>query len=355
MNKIENKICQNCKTQFVIELEDFKFYEKIKVPPPTFCPDCRFQRRLAFRNNRVFYRQKCAKCNQITLSLYNPDSVFTIYCRECWLSDKWNPIDYGKEYDFAIPFLSQFRSLQYKVPRQNLYRDNFVNSDYCNYGLDFKDCYLLFGGKLNERVYFGNQVIDSRDSFDVAFSEKIEFSYDIFECSRANKLFFSSYSNDCVDSSYLINCRNCMNCFGCINLVNKQYYIFNKQYTKDEYQKLIESLNVGSYSSHLNILKQLKSLNLTIPHRYARVYKSTNSTGDDLYEAKNSQSCFSSSWFNSGDNLDNLFRAEDIGIEDGIDREDVCFFCGLTTEAAEVKGLHLRRCQHCQDVFRFLN
>ncbi len=291
---METRTCQNCKINFNIEPDDFLFYEKIKVPPPTFCPECRFQRRLAFRNNRVFYRQKCAKCNQFTLSLYNPDSVFTIYCRECWLSDKWNPVDYGKEYDFAIPFLSQFRSLQYKVPRQNLYRDNFVNSDYCNYGLDFKDCYLLFGGKLNERVYFGNQVIDSRDSFDVAFSEKLEFSYDIFECSRANKLFFSSYSIDCVDSSYLINCRNCMNCFGCINLVNKQYCIFNKQYTRDEYQKLTEDLNVSSYSSHLKILKQLNSLNLTIPHRYSRIYKSLNSTGDDLYEAKNSYSCFSS-------------------------------------------------------------
>lgn len=41
----ENKICQNCKNDFVIEPDDFSFYEKIKVPPPTFCPDCRFKNR----------------------------------------------------------------------------------------------------------------------------------------------------------------------------------------------------------------------------------------------------------------------------------------------------------------------
>ena len=33
-----NKICQNCKQNFTIEPEDFTFYDKIKVPSPTFCP-----------------------------------------------------------------------------------------------------------------------------------------------------------------------------------------------------------------------------------------------------------------------------------------------------------------------------
>ncbi|MDI6602738.1 MAG: hypothetical protein QME57_01280 [Patescibacteria group bacterium] len=37
----EIKQCQNCKKEFVIEPEDFLFYEKIKVPPPTWCPECR--------------------------------------------------------------------------------------------------------------------------------------------------------------------------------------------------------------------------------------------------------------------------------------------------------------------------
>lgn len=44
----ETKTCQNCKQKFSIELEDFDFYKKISVPPPTFCPKCRLQRRLAW-------------------------------------------------------------------------------------------------------------------------------------------------------------------------------------------------------------------------------------------------------------------------------------------------------------------
>jgi len=47
---METKTCQNCKIEFVIEKEDFNFYEKIKVPPPTWCPECRMIRRMTWRN-----------------------------------------------------------------------------------------------------------------------------------------------------------------------------------------------------------------------------------------------------------------------------------------------------------------
>jgi len=36
MSNSQTKICQNCKKEFIIEPEDFEFYEKIKVPTPTF-------------------------------------------------------------------------------------------------------------------------------------------------------------------------------------------------------------------------------------------------------------------------------------------------------------------------------
>ena len=292
-HKAEERVCQNCKQDFVIEPEDFSFYQKMKVPPPTWCPECRFQRRLQFRNNRVFYKRECALCKEPLLTIYNKERPYTVYCRDCWLSDKWDPLSFGREYDFSIPFFHQFRSLQTKVPRVNLFRDNFILSDYCNYGLDFKECYLLFGGKNNERIYFSNQVVDSRDSLEVAFSEKIEFSYEIFECARTNKLFFSRYSTDCIESRYLVDCHNCLNCFGCVSLVNKQYYIFNKPYTKEEYNKFLKD-NIGSYKRHLENLKNLHELELTIPHRYARIYKSVNSDGDDLVEVRNTHESFSS-------------------------------------------------------------
>ena len=361
--KSETKNCQSCKKDFLTEPEDFNFYQKMKVPPPTFCPDCRFQRRLLFRNNRVFYRRECALCKQSLLSVYNIGRPYTIYCRDCWLSDKWNPMDYGREYDFSIPFFSQFRSLQSRVPRVNLYRDNFVLSDYCNYGLDFKECYLLFGGKNNERVCFGNQVVDSKDSLDVAFSEKVEFSYENFECVRTNKLFFSCYSSDCMESYYLVDCRNCMNCFGCVGLINKQYYIFNKPHSKEEYKKFIESSDLGSFKTHQIFIKKLEELRLTVPYRYARIYKSVNSDGDDLSEVRNTHNSFSS---RQAEDSRYLFFCRN-GTKDCYDTSFQGFNAELLYEVAHgfagsntafsVRNLHNQNtryseeCQECSNVF----
>ncbi len=47
--------CQNCQQQFTIRPEDKDFYQKIGVPEPHFCPDCRQQNRLAWRNERILY------------------------------------------------------------------------------------------------------------------------------------------------------------------------------------------------------------------------------------------------------------------------------------------------------------
>ena len=333
--KAETKNCQNCKKDFVIEADDFGFYEKMKVPAPTFCPDCRFQRRLMFRNNRVFYRRECALCHKSMLSVYHKNRPYIVYCRECWLGDKWNPIDYEKDYDFERPFFEQFLELQKKVPRSNLFQTNYVNSEYCNYGKDFKECYLLFGGYNNERLYFGNQVFDSRDSMDIAFSDKIEFSYGLFECERTNKLFFSEHCMDCVESMYLIDCKNCMSCFGCVGLVNKQYYIFNKPYSREKYLEFVKN-NQGSFKRHRDNLKKLEDLKKTVPHRYARVYKSVNSDGDDLSEVRNTHDSFSS---REAEDSRFLFFCKH-GTKDCYDISFIGFNCELEYENCHSFGGH---------------
>jgi hypothetical protein len=105
------KRCQNCKENFTIEPDDFAFYEKVKVPAPTFCPNCRLQRRMTFRNERTLYKDTCDLCKRSILSMYSPDKPFTVYCRECWYGDGWDPMQYGRAYDFTKPFFTQFREL----------------------------------------------------------------------------------------------------------------------------------------------------------------------------------------------------------------------------------------------------
>ena len=105
--KNENKICQNCKKDFTIEIEDFNFYEKIQVPPPTFCPFCRMIRRFTFRNERYLFRRLSALDSKEIFSGFPPEADIKTYENNYWFSDKWDPLKNGFEYDFDKNFFDQ--------------------------------------------------------------------------------------------------------------------------------------------------------------------------------------------------------------------------------------------------------
>ncbi|MEK7212136.1 MAG: zinc-ribbon domain containing protein [Patescibacteria group bacterium] len=63
------KTCQNCRNEFTLDSEDLNFYKQVKVPPPTWCPECRARRRYAWRNERVMYRRDCDLCGKSTVTI----------------------------------------------------------------------------------------------------------------------------------------------------------------------------------------------------------------------------------------------------------------------------------------------
>ena len=141
----ETKQCQNCKNNFIIESEDFDFYKKIDVPPPTFCPECRMQRRMSFLNERTLYKRKCDMTGESIVSLFPEGSEVPVYSPKAWWSDNWDAMDYGVDYDFTKPFFEQFGKLLRKVPQfalQSQYT-TLIRTEYVNMGTYNKDCYLV--------------------------------------------------------------------------------------------------------------------------------------------------------------------------------------------------------------------
>src|SRR3989344_3139131 len=115
MNK-ESRRCQNCHNEFWIESEDFQFYEKMQVPAPTWCPQCRFQRRLMFRNERVLYKRKCDLCGTSVVTIFAPEKQLIVYCQPCWWSDKWDDSAIYLDYDPSRHIFEQMKELQRKTP-----------------------------------------------------------------------------------------------------------------------------------------------------------------------------------------------------------------------------------------------
>lgn len=288
----QNRICQNCKENFTIEPEDFNFYEKIKVPPPTFCPECRLIRRMTWRNERSLFKRFCAKIGKEIITMFHPDANVVVYDRDVWWSDEWEPTDYGMDYDFSRPFFEQFKELLSKVPLANLGNSNCPGSPYGNHNEDCKYSYLLYASYMNERVHYSAGIIGAKDCIDMYKSKNSELCYFDTLCGGSYKLHFSYDTNESVNSFFIKYGQTLQDCIGCVNLVHKNNCILNVQYTKEEYEIKKKELDFGSYKILTEFEDTYNKFALNFPNRSANIRKSIDSTGDNIMNAKNTKHSF---------------------------------------------------------------
>lgn len=289
----EKRICQNCRKDFIIEPDDFSFYEKIKVPPPTFCPECRMKARYAFRSQTSLYRRICDLCKASIVSMYSPDKPFPVYCRDCFYSDKWDATSYEQEINFDKPFFEQFKELMGKTPRIALIGINKINSDYTTHCSNIKNCYLSFSiGYSEDCFYLGPQCVNDKNCCSCSMTRLSEWSYMLVDCEQCYKTSFSQNSFDCIESMFLYDCRNCQSCLGCVNLRSKNYFILNKQYTKDEYLAKKAELALDTFGGHEKFKKDFENLKKLYPHKYSNIINSQNCTGDNIINSRNCKNCF---------------------------------------------------------------
>ena len=285
--KSETKKCQNCKREFVIEQEDFNFYEKIKVPPPTFCPECRFQRRIQFRNERILYKRTCLLCKKNIITIYNPENTLPVYCNECWYGDKWDALKYGKDYDFSRSFFDQLKELWQVVPQLAVNSIQNTNSTYVNFAAQNKNSYLLSGALYNEDCAYGTRILNSKNSLDSYNIDRCTLCYEAIHTLNS---YNSSHILNCESVVDAISCRDCKgvtSAIGCVNLCNVNNFVFNQKLSPVAYAEYIKNFNQGSFSFLQQFLEKFKEFSLGFPRRFAQVVQSKNSEGDQIFHSKN--------------------------------------------------------------------
>ncbi len=284
-----NKICTShfCQQKFEITDKDLLFYQKMKVPAPKICFDCRQQQKLAFRNERKLYHNTCKHCQKPMISIYSPEKTYPVYCTTCWWGDSWNPFDYGRDFDFSRPFFEQFKDLWDVVPKLGLLSlGDMVNSDYAHDAIRLANCYLVFDGEQGKDCYYGESFVTIQDCCDFLFLQRSELCYECVNCNDCYNVNFSRYAYNCSDSSFLLNCQSCRNCFGCVNLQQKEYHIFNKPYSKEEYQKTLVSFNLGDYDTLQKLKKEAEIFFQKFPQKYLHGLMNENVSGDNLNGCK---------------------------------------------------------------------
>jgi len=312
MERSETKKCQNCKSEFTIEPDDFDFYNKMKVPSPTFCPDCRLQRRMAVSNARTLYKRTCDLCKESTISMYPADTPFPVYCITCWRSDKWDAVEYGVDYDFNKTFLEQFSDLRKKVPLVALLQQGEMkNSQYTNRASNNKDCYLVFRANFNENCLYSHPISDCNDSLDCLNTQKCELTYNCIDCVNCYNVQHAQECKNCNNSQFLYDCRNCSYCFGCVGLRNKEYHIFNKAHSKEEYLKKLEEFNAGNYDFLQAFDSRFQKFTSHFIRPYMMSTHSSNVSGNWLDECKNVAVSYGCRNVEDGKNLFGIVEGKD--------------------------------------------
>ncbi|HEV7702304.1 MAG TPA: hypothetical protein VGO63_02590 [Candidatus Paceibacterota bacterium] len=292
---METRNCKNCNTEFTIEPDDFGFYEKLKVPPPTWCPHCRFIRKMTFINQRSLYKTNCSNCSKSIISMYHSDTSIPAWCVKCYVSDAWDARDYAQDYDFSQNFFKQFKELKYNTPHRALDQNekNGTGCEYSNYCYTSKDIYLSFDVGGSENIKYSSYVFKgNKNCVDSLMIKDNEKGYELVQASTNYNSSFLVESDRCVDSSFLYDCSNCTNCCMSSNLRNKSYVFRNKQLTKGEYEKAIGELRLETYFGQQKAKQGFSEMIKKSIHKYANIKNSVNAVGDFIGNSKNVYHCY---------------------------------------------------------------
>ncbi|MFH0820797.1 MAG: hypothetical protein V1908_03415 [Candidatus Peregrinibacteria bacterium] len=286
------KKCGQCTQDFAIADEDRGFYKKINIPEPTLCPDCRHQRRMVFRNERKLYQRVCDITGKKIISAYATDAPVTVCDKDYFFSDKFDPMQYGRDFDFNRPFFEQFHELLKTVPLPSLRVERSENCDYNNDMSDCSNCYLCARTHKCRDMMYAYRGNGSSSCIDCAEAIKSELLYECVECVSCYNSKYLFFCSECSDSAFLIDCRNCMNCFMCSNLRNKQYYILNKPYSKEEYFKKMKEFDFSHYAIVQKAFGMFKTMKQKAIHQAIISVKTEDCMGDNLFESKHCRQCF---------------------------------------------------------------
>ena len=226
--------------------------------------------------------------------MYSPDKPFKVYCKECWYSDKWDPLEYGRQYDFSKSFFKQFSELIRVVPRIGIMHIHTnINCDYGNYIADSKNVYLSQSVIANsENIYYSRNIDKSKDIFDCFNLKESEQGYELVDGARNYKCKFMVRSRDCINSAFLFDCVNCQNCFMSVNLRNKQFMVRNQQYTKERYEAEIKKHQTWAHSNLAALKEEFRSLMKQALHKFGNLTKVVNCTGNNIDTSKNARDSF---------------------------------------------------------------
>jgi hypothetical protein len=316
------------------------------------------QKIMSWYPNKRFYKRQSSRSGKQMITVYPQEFEGPIYSHEEWYKD-----DYEIPYFNINPgqsFFIQFSQLQKVAPVVSLLSTLQENAEYCHDVEGLRNSYIVFDAITGENLLYCVRMYNSNDCTDCYWIKNSQLLYD---CTYMFDSYNCRYSYNCVqasDSFFLSDCRNVQNCFMSHGLRNKSYCIKNKQYTKEEYEQLINEINFANYSTVIELKKYWLE---NIIQKAQSLINTENCTGNFLRDSKNCQNVFESfnmldsqdcfqcsdgkditSSFMCNDKIQNCFQSVATGIGSSNVRNSL-----FTWHSSTMEYCYL--CINCQDCF----
>lgn len=221
-----------------------------------------------------------------------------------------------------IDFWKEFERLRQTQPRLALSIVQCENSDFTNYSLQNKNCYLVTGAAKNLDCYYARTMVNCRDCIDCGDIFDSELCYDCIDCENCYNGNFLQNCKSCRDSEFLYDCIGCANCFACVSLRNQEFHIFNEPVSKEEYEERLQYFRTPEGMKEAQ--KKFEELKVKTPRAFARIINSENVVGDYIVNSKNCFHCFEAT-----DTQDGIYLDRPIGTKDSVDCSNLYKNCEL--------------------------
>jgi hypothetical protein len=164
-------------------------------------------------------------------------------------NEKYTEIDYKTKikdyfqwsYNKLQVLKKEFYDFSLKQPHISTHQNNCTNS----IGDRLNNCKNVLGNNIyswENCKYYWWGADNPRTSYDIL----IWWNHDLwYESIVPDNTYQACFTNYCFKSKFVFysdNCFNCSNIFWCIWLRDKSYCILNKQYTKEQYEKLVPKI-----------------------------------------------------------------------------------------------------------------
>jgi hypothetical protein len=254
--------CKNCYLINCSENSQDCYYGKL-VQGCTDAMDCSY----AYDSELLyecFYVTKCYDCKYVYYSQNSSECWFSENlkgCSNCFLCTNLSnkryyfmnqPLEKGqyeakmKEFLGSAQNVEKAKAILDDMRKKRIHKyATIINSenstgDFLTGCKNCTDCYDVNDSEDSKYVTVGVNVKDNFDCSNMYL--KPELSYQVLGTIGTYNVIFSLYIFNSQDVMYSEFCYNSKNLFGCSGLRKKQYCIFNKQYTKEEYEKLVPKI-----------------------------------------------------------------------------------------------------------------